>query len=158
MFYKVRESYDTTEGIKKKENNIPCDEILSQKLLESFLLNLISSTSPEKSAPSSQRQLRYKEVVEYMNAHVTEWLSLADIANGVNLSISYIKQMFADFAGCGVGKYFLRLKLVYAAALLKEGHSVKQVSERLSFSTPNYFSSTFKREMKMTPKEYISNV
>ena len=63
--------------------------------------------------------------------------------------------MFSEFTGCGVGKYFLILKLVFAASLLKEGQSVKQVSEKLSFSTPNYFSTSFKREMKMSPKEYI---
>lgn len=34
------------------------------------------------------------------------------------------------------------------------GKSVKEISEMLSFSSPNYFTAVFKKEKGMTPTKY----
>ena len=42
-----------------------------------------------------------------------------------------------------------------AKRLIRERElSVKEISEKLSFDTPNYFSKTFKKKTGMTPLQY----
>ena len=38
--------------------------------------------------------------------------------------------------------------------LIKKGESIKEISEQLSFSSPNYFTAVFKKEMGILPTKY----
>jgi two-component system response regulator YesN len=52
-------------------------------------------------------------------------------------------------------EYYLELKIKTAKKLLKENElSIKEISEKLAFDTPNYFSKTFKKIVGFTPTEY----
>ena len=56
---------------------------------------------------------------------------------------------------CGIIDYYINLKIEKAKELLRENElSVKEISEKLSFDTPNYFTKTFKRVTTLTPLEY----
>ena len=46
------------------------------------------------------------------------------------------------------------MKINYSLSLLSEGYSVAEISRVLSFSSQNYFSMVFRREMGMSPSEY----
>jgi len=55
--------------------------------------------------------------------------------------------------------YYNYLKIKTAKQLLKEGDlSIKEIAEKLSFDTPNYFSKTFKKFTEMTPSQYKKSV
>ena len=58
------------------------------------------------------------------------------------------------YAGCGVIQYFTRLKMAKAIKYLKEGYSVGEVADMLSFSSLNYFSAVFKKETGVPPGVY----
>ena len=69
-----------------------------------------------------------------------------DIAEFCNVSQSWLKRIFERFAGVGIHKYFLQMKMSKAAELLQEGVSVTETAERLGFSSQAYFSAAFRRE------------
>ncbi len=53
-------------------------------------------------------------------------------------------------------EYFTYLKIEKSKELLREkNNSIKEIAEKLSFDTPNYFSKTFKKYTKITPSEYV---
>jgi two-component system response regulator YesN len=73
----------------------------------------------------------------------------------VGYSRAYIFKEFKAATGKGVMAYYTALKVDRAKQLLREGElSVRQIAERLSFDTPNYFSKTFKRCTGQTPTAY----
>ena len=68
--------------------------------------------------------------------------------------VSYLKKIFSKYAGLGIHKYFLKSKITIACRLLRRGMSVCDVSEKLSFSSHNYFSTVFKRETGRLPSDF----
>ena len=130
------------------------EEIMAIKMLELFLLSVIFESSPEYQKDATLSARRYSEIINFMNANICENILLEDISKGTHVSASYIKKLFKIYAGCGVMHYFTRLKIIHSLKLIKQGMSIKEISEKLSFSSPNYFSSVFKREMGVLPTYY----
>ena len=51
-------------------------------------------------------------------------------------------------------KYFLLMKFEKAKELLLIGEQIGNISDKLAFSSQNYFCYAFKREFGMTPFEF----
>ena len=95
----------------------------------------------------------FKKAVDYMNSNICNQLSISEIAKVCSISVAGIKRIFSKFAGIGVHKYFLQLKIKTATELLQSGASVSETSEKLGFSSQGYFSAAFKRETGISPSE-----
>ncbi|MDY3783183.1 MAG: two-component regulator propeller domain-containing protein [Candidatus Cryptobacteroides sp.] len=55
--------------------------------------------------------------------------------------------------------FIRRSRLQASAQLLKEGrHPIAEISSIVGFSSPSYYSSCFKKEYGMTPREYIDSI
>ena len=88
-----------------------------------------------------------------MNTRISQTLSVDELADELNMSISSLKRLFDKYAGMSVHKYFLTLKIKMATVFLKEGMSVNEVSDALGFSSQGYFSATYKRETGNNPSQ-----
>ena len=95
----------------------------------------------------------FQKAVSYMNDHLCRQPGISDIAAFCNTSEATLKRIFSRFAGMGVHRYFLTLKMQTATDLLKQGNSVTETAEKLGFSSQAYFSSTYKREMGINPSD-----
>lgn len=124
-------------------------------LLELFLLSVIGNKKEANLPVNNEAATIYKEVVGFMNDNLCKDLSVEDIAFSCHVSPSNLKKIFLRYSACGVHKYFLNLKILRAASLLKNGNSVKQVSESLGFNNQNYFSAVFKRETGYSPRAFV---
>ena len=123
-------------------------------LTELFLLSATDSGSQLRPEADPPEALLYREAVRVMHAHMRDWPDVPVIASECGVSPSCLKQVFRKYAGLGVHRYFLTLKIIQASRMLKEGRSVAAIAEELSFSSPNYFSIVYKRETGITPTAY----
>lgn len=153
-FAQIASGYDMAGGMIKERGGNPLEEILAIKMLETFLLSILSDSAPDRTQYLSVTAHRYKEVINYMNVNIGANLSMDDISKATHLSESYLKKLFKMYAGCGVMRYFTKMKITQAICYLKIGKSVREISEILSFSSANYFTAVFKREMGMLPTQY----
>ncbi len=132
------------------------DLCFSQKLTnmtENFLINLSTAQSEENLVVSSETRI-YRDAMNLIDESVCENLTVLEIAKRCNVSEAYLKKIFAKYTGRGVHNCVLKTKIAAAKQLLDSGMSVSQVAEKLSFSTPNYFSIVFRRETGISPMEY----
>ena len=134
---------------------------LIKNYLEILLINLMrSETEKENSEVFFLPQDRVGEqvseqVIRFLKEHLDERLAISDVCDALNYNKSYIFQQFKRATNCSVMAYFTRLKIERAKRYLREtGLSVTQISDRLAFDTPNYFSKTFKRITGYTPLQY----
>lgn len=134
---------------------------LIKNYLEILLVNLMrSETEKEDSEVFFLSQEKVGEqvaeqVIRYLKLHLYERVSIADVCGALNYNKSYIFQQFKKATNCSVMAYFNRMKIERAKRMLRETSlSVTEISDRLAFDTPNYFSKTFKRMTGYTPLQY----
>lgn len=96
-----------------------------------------------------------EEIIEILKSHLFGRLTVEQVSKKINYSKAYVFRQFKQATGKGVMEYYAELKIKTAKELLREGElSVKEISEKLCFDTPNYFSKTFKKAVGKTPTEY----
>ncbi len=156
-----RQNYLETFALVKKAcesyDGAKIDPYLSSKAsaaLEFFLLGLKDKNTSEQK-PHSPNEKRYKEIITVMQKHSSEWLNVNDIAALCHMSPSNMKRIFSLYCDIGISKYFLNLKLRKACKMLLDGMSIVEVSTSLNFCSVNYFHTVFKREIGVTPSNYI---
>lgn len=143
LYYQYIGAFDKNRAF---TNQVAC-------LTEIFLLSVCEDTSAVIPASESFDADIFKRCVILMEERITEPVAVSEFAQMLSVSVSYLKKVFAKYAGIGVHKYFIRTKITYACKLLKDGKSVYEVADILSFSSPNYFCLVFKRETGKTPSQ-----
>ena len=134
---------------------------LIKNYLEILLVNLMRNETEKEDAevfflPQEKVGEQVAEqVIRYLKLHLYERVTIAEICEALSYNKSYIFQQFKKATNCSVMAYFTRLKIERAKRMLRETSlSVTEISDRLSFDTPNYFSKTFKRITGYTPLQY----
>lgn len=125
-------------------------------MVELLLLSFLKESNYINAISDTPETIAYQNAVRFMEKQIGEWLSVSEIAKECHVSVSYLKKVFAKYSGLGIHQYFLKAKIIYASRMLKEGKSVSEIAAKLSFSSPNYFSTVFKRETGITPLCYKS--
>ena len=83
-------------------------------------------------------------------------LSVSSVAAELGYNEKYISHLFKERMGVSYSEYLRNLRLKYAVSLLEHGiDSVKNVALLSGFSDPLYFSTVFKKDIGISPKEYM---
>lgn len=95
---------------------------------------------------------------DYIQAHLTEKLSLKAIANTIDLSQHHFCRVFKKTTGLSPWQYVIQQKIALAKQLLKNSPlTVVQISLRLGYSTSAQFSNFFRHHTGVTPSAYRKN-
>jgi AraC-like DNA-binding protein len=102
-------------------------------------------------------------VLQFLNQHYTEALSLNSISSEVHYSPFALCRMFKQVVGLSIHQYLSRLRLFYALEYLLEDKSrpVGDIGILLGFYSHSHFTSAFSRSYGMTPstfREQISTI
>lgn len=98
----------------------------------------------------------YRSAVAFMTEHISEKVTISDIAKHCCISETSLKKVFYQFANTGIHKHLVQLKITHAIILLKSGISASETAQRTGFASQAYFSAAFKRETGLTPREYLA--
>ncbi len=83
-------------------------------------------------------------------------LSLAIIAEKTYYAPAYLSRMFKQHQGENLLSYISGVRVHMACKYLREGkQSVKEVCKAVGFESPSYFSAFFRRNVGVTPVEYM---
>ena len=94
-------------------------------------------------------------VAAFIEAHLTEKLTVRRIAKHVHLSPSGIYKSIHACYGCTVGDYITGRRILRAQALLAEtNRSIEEIALSLGFSSAAYFSRLFKQQKGISPLQY----
>ena len=147
--------------MKLLENPTLGGQQLIKNYLELLLINLMRNETEKNSSeavflPSERFDERISDrVIGYMNEHISEKLSVDDVCAILHYNKSYVFRQFKKTTGSSLMAYFTQMKVRKAKELLRETDlSVSDISDKLAFDDPNYFSKTFKRVTGYTPSVY----
>ena len=144
--------------------NANANDYAFRQLIKNSLENLlILFTRKYLKAPSENLLQSDKEnplvttVIKYLKEHYNENFHLPKLAEDLNYSAEHICRVFSSCTGDSVMKYLTKIRLHEAMKLFSENKkiSISEVSLRVGFSDPYYFSRVFTKMVGMTPKAYI---
>lgn len=93
--------------------------------------------------------------IAYISHHYNEDLSIATVADHVNVSYAYFSRLFKKETGMSFVEYVTFVRLQRAVWMLRHSNkTIEVIAEENGFNTPNYFSSIFKKKILMSPSEY----
>ena len=92
--------------------------------------------------------------IDYMEEHLTDDISVQDVADRVYLSPFFLQRGFSLMTGCGIGEYIRNRRLCQAALDLRETEDkVIDIALRYCYETPESFAKAFSRFHGATPSQ-----
>lgn len=126
------------------------------------IINWLDYLTEKLSSFFDERKKDYKnkivsDVKAYIDEHITEKLSLNEVAAQFGISPSYLSQLFSRYNETGFSEHINICKINAAKQMLREENSrVYEVADALSFGSEFYFSKVFKKVEGISPTEYIN--
>jgi AraC-like DNA-binding protein len=94
-------------------------------------------------------------VLEYVRGHLSEPLSVADMAELVSLSPSAFAHLFRDVTGRSPYQFLKEMRLDRARELLIDGNlAVARISKEVGYASVSHFISEFRGRFGVTPRAY----
>ena len=121
------------------------------------LLSRYSTSKPSLPQPSgglSEKQL--KQVVEYIHEYLARDVSLAELANLVQLSSYHFTRLFKRAIGLAPHQYHIRCRIDRAKQLLLEKKlSLVEIAYAVGFASQGHLNFHFKRVVGVTPTAFL---
>lgn len=94
----------------------------------------------------------------YAAAHLSEDISLNQLARQFYVNVSYLSNLFKEQMGENYTDYVARLRIEAAERMLRNPSvSIGEVGERIGYQDQRYFSQFFKKHTGMTPSAFRQN-
>lgn len=122
-------------------------------VLLTLLARAISSQDELPLAQAEEPEL-LEQVMAYIESHMQETITLADIAKRFFVSESKISQTFRQKLGISFYRYVIQRRLIEAQSLILSGTPLNEVHKRVGFTDYSSFFKAFKRENGMSPSEF----
>jgi two-component system response regulator YesN len=104
---------------------------------------------------SNTLRICIRQVKEYIDAHLSEAVTLSHAAKHVYMSPSYLSRLFREHTNESFSEYVTRRKMEEARRLLDEGENkVYEVAAAVGYTDPAYFGRVFRQYFNVTPTDY----
>ncbi|HEM3672651.1 TPA: helix-turn-helix transcriptional regulator [Streptococcus suis] len=125
---------------------------LNTHLLKSIMLMIETEINARHSI---QRPFIVTQMMRYIEEHALERLTLEDVANEVDLSVSRASHLFKDHTDKTMIQYAQHIKLEAAINQMKYTNmTLEQIAFTCGFGNYPYFHRLFTREYQMSPSQY----
>jgi AraC-like DNA-binding protein len=94
-------------------------------------------------------------IADYIDSHLTERITVNELARSVHMSKSGIYKCMRQSYGCTLGEFICSRRIEKALVLLEDFElSISEVADSVGFSDAAYFSRCFKRAKGISPIKY----
>ncbi|HEY6450190.1 MAG TPA: AraC family transcriptional regulator [Candidatus Cybelea sp.] len=136
------------------EASEPWGRLYGDSLGLALAAHLLRGYLPARLAGSDVRlsRRRLQRVVDYIHDHLSQDLSLAELAQLVDMSPSHFKVIFKQSMGLPVHQYVIRSRVEYATDLIAHGKlSLSDVALQAGFANQSHMARSMKRLTGVTP-------
>ena len=137
------------------ENTPESDVLLCCKTVEvlSALSSLIQNID-DISANTSKGNKTVNKIIDYINRHYAEPITLDTLSDRFHFSKYYISHLFKDFVGISPYDYLIARRLYVCNNLIRGGTSVKEAAIEAGFTNYSNFFRLYKKHFQITPQQF----
>lgn len=104
---------------------------------------------------SPSKRESFEKIIFIFQSNIYSSIDMESLAKNLNLNYDSFREDFKAYTGLSPYQYFLQMKINKAKELLSDGVlSVKEISYKLSFDNPYYFSRFFKKKTGVSPSQW----
>ncbi len=124
--------------------------------IEQTLRTALSDVLTHAGLGSGRVNRRIREVMEYVEQHLSEPIGLGEIAVHLNVSMGYLSRLFRQETGVTFHDYLRGRRMDQACVLLTSSEDLYmyEVASGCGYDTFGHFARVFKQAFGMTPIEY----
>lgn len=135
----------------------------SEVIVRANIMNIISwiLSKQHESCPDlePQKETKYtavlKEIINYINNHYTENLSLEEIAHKFFINYKYLSKKLKEITRQNFNSYVSTKRIIKARFLLMAtDYSINRISQILGFCSHSRFTESFRKQSGVTPREF----
>ena len=127
-------------------------ESVSLAIVSRIVARQFTASNAQNREAAALPQWRMNRVIEYIDAHLSESIGLADIAASAGLTRMHFAAQFRRATGLRPHEYLLRRRIEHAQQLLLSSkHNVFDVALSCGFRSQAHFTTVFKRFVGETP-------
>lgn len=143
------------KGVIEAEREDPCCEAIVCANALSILAHLSRASFDIHAKPlKAEKPELLEQVLSYIETHLSERLTLADISRQFFVSESTITQNFRKKMGVSFYRCVTQRRLISAKVLIEQGAAMETVAESVGFSDYSSFFRAFKQEFGISPRQY----
>ncbi|MDL2406695.1 AraC family transcriptional regulator [Rhizobium calliandrae] len=132
----------------------PSDRLFVESLGKALAVRLITGPFNPPTVAARQRlsSRQSRRLVEFIESHLHQDLSLAQLADVASISVSHLKVLFRRSFGIPVHQYVIRCRLERARSLLVLGElPISQIALAAGFAHQSHMAQVMKRILGVTP-------
>ena len=131
------------------------DMRINEQLSRLLTLLMEQSWQPAGAARTSTKKQDLQQVREYLDNHLTEKITLDDLASRFYINKYYLTRTFHEQFGMPINVYISQQRVTRAKRLLRYSDlTIEQIAAQCGIFDPNYFSRMFKKIEGIAPAEY----
>lgn len=138
-------------------NRPPNKEYYISMLLVRFMYAFIHSQTNKDSydVVASDYHLSFQKCLAFIHRHYGEEISLDTIASYGNISVGHCGRLFLQILETTPYEYLINYRIKKSLELLSQNNkTISQIALEVGFNDVSHFIQSFKKRMKVTPKQY----
>lgn len=150
-----KEMYHLLNMIKDEcESCNPMQHEAIYALVTKLLINLLRLFRESSSVINDCQSTEIK-IIDFINSHYSEKITLDSISKSCNISVSHLTRLFKASTGYTIVEYTNNLRIKKAAELIKSTDlSISEIALKTGFSSFSYFGKLFSEYYGVTPHKY----
>ncbi|HEY3322173.1 MAG TPA: AraC family transcriptional regulator [Planctomycetota bacterium] len=141
-----------TQAIELIRDESPGYQQLAGALAMQILAQVFARTRV-RAANNPQADPIIRKTKCYLMENLDRNLSMEQVARELHVGYSWLRHTFRRYTGLSPAQYHLQLRIKWASHLLSNSaSSIKEISARLGFESPYYFSRLFKKKTGLAPE------
>lgn len=131
------------------------DMRINEKLGALMTLIMAESWHPENNRDNDRKKRSLESVVEYLEEHYTEKITLDILSKEFFINKYYLTRLFKEQYGTTVLSYLDHIRITQAKEYLRfTDYSAEEIGRMVGIEEPGYFNRVFKKVESITPGEY----
>lgn len=148
--YGIKDIMQDIGSLYSSDSEFPFRFFSAIMLLITALNELFSNESREPVFRISSDAI-VKSAVDYINEHITEQITLDDIAEALHVSKSTLCHRFVGYMNTSVNRYIATKKIYHAMRLIKNGMSATEASAAVGYEHYTTFYHNYKQIIGSSP-------
>lgn len=139
----------------QKYAGLPNGQLIANQLAKSIVYMVYMLIHQNDNKIQQEDNLIVRRILDYINNHYAEDITLSSIAAAVHANAYYIAHLFKRVTNYSPLNYVIRRRIGEAQSLLiYTKMDITEIAAAVGYPDPNYFSRVFKKITSMPPRKY----